>query len=98
MVALAQRRHGRLGGLQRDPLHCRDVRRGQEGIYVQETSELVQEREKRDEGTGAVFGKVFKLSKFSNFCTTLSLVAEREFTQLKPHFLSIAGKILHFIK
>ena len=81
MVALAQRRHGRLGGLQRDPLHCRDVRRGQEGIYVQETSELVQEREKRDEGTGAVFGKVFKLSKF--FKLEVFCPSEREFTQLK---------------
>ena len=43
MVALAQRPHMRLGCLQRDPLHCHDICIGQEGIFGQETSTLVQE-------------------------------------------------------
>ena len=36
VVALEQRRHGRLGSLQRAPLPRRDVRLGQEGIFVEE--------------------------------------------------------------
>ena len=40
VVALAQCRHGRLVGLQRDPLPRRYVRLGQEGIFVEEASAL----------------------------------------------------------
>ena len=58
VVALAQRRHGRLVSLERPPLPRRDVRIGQEGIFVEEAPVLAQEGERGKERTGAGFKKV----------------------------------------